>query len=146
MYHLNRHLNLTGNTEADLIPDHQTITLLYILFIWLVVLHTLEEIAQEIFTTRIGRIQMTKRKYLLGASLITTLNLGTLSLIIIGNTYGLYFGIFTSTFIGIFQAPIHAFGFYREGYKSQKLGAGFYSSIPLAIVGLVLLIQILKVI
>ena len=127
-------------------PNLQTITLFYILFIWLVVLHTLEEIAQEIFTTRIGRLQMTKRKYLIGASIITTLNLGTLSLIILGNSYGLYLGIFTSTIIGILQAPIHAFGFYREGYKTQKLGAGFYSSIPLAVVGFFLLINILKVI
>ncbi len=29
--------------------NYETITLLYILFIWLVVIHTFEEISQEIF-------------------------------------------------------------------------------------------------
>ncbi len=124
--------------------NNQTIILLYILFIWMVVLHTFEEIYQEIFETTVGRIKMTRKKYLIGAGIITTVNLGTLSLIVSGSNIGLYLGIFTSATIGILQAPIHAFGFFREGKKAKKLGAGFYSSIPLAITGCVLLITILK--
>ena len=124
--------------------SHQEIILLYIFFIWLVVLHTFEEISQEIFEIKVGRIKMSRRKYLIGASIITTVNLGTLSLIISGSKIGLYLGIFTSSTIGVLQAPIHAFGFFREGKKAKNLGAGFYSSIPLAITGFVLLINILK--
>ena len=52
--------------------NYQTIVLIYILFIWFVVLHTLEEISQEIFGIEIGPIKVTKKKYLFGATLITT--------------------------------------------------------------------------
>ena len=124
--------------------SYQTISFLYILFIWLVILHTFEEISQEIFETKIGRIRLTRRKYLIAAGIITTVNLGTLSLILYGSKIGLYMGIITSSTIGVLQAPIHAFGFFREGKKARGLGAGFFSSIPLAIMGLVLLITILK--
>ncbi len=124
----------------------QEIILLYVFFIWLVILHTFEEISQEIFTVQVGRIKLSRRKYLVGASLITTINLGTLALLIAGNKIGLYLGLFTSSTIGVLQAPIHAYGFFKEGNKTKNLGAGFYSSIPLALTGLVLLINILKII
>lgn len=124
--------------------NNQAIILLYIFFIWLVVLHTFEEISQNIYETKVGRIKMSQRKYLIGASIITTINLGTLALIVSGSKIGLYMGILTSSTIGILQAPIHTYGFFREGRKTKKLGAGFYSSIPLAITGFMLLINILK--
>ena len=123
--------------------EYQTIILLYILFIWFVVLHTFEEIAQNIFNLKLKRIKVTKNKYLFGASIITTVNLSTLALIILGNKYGLYLGIFTSSIIGVFQVIIHTIGYIKEGGKSQNLGAGFYSSIPLSIVGALLLYNIL---
>jgi len=124
--------------------NQQTIILLYILFIWCVVLHTLEEIAQGAFEVKIGRIKPGKKKYLFGASMITTVNLGTLALIVAGNRIGLYLGIFTSSVIGVLQALVHGYGFIREGGKARNFGMGFYSSIPLSIVGLILLINILK--
>ena len=74
----------------------------------------------------------------------TTINLSTLALLVYGHKWGLYLGVFTSSTIGILQAPVHAFGFFQEGKKSKKLGAGFYSSIPLAFTGLALLIILLK--
>jgi len=125
-------------------PESSTLVLLYILFIWTVLLHTFEEIAQEIFTLKIGPITMTRRKYLLGASGITTLNLATLALLVAGNRLGLYLGLFTSSVIGCLQLPVHALGFFAEGRKPRRVGAGFYSSIPLAAVGLALLIALLK--
>ena len=42
----------------------------YIIFIWFVLLHTLEEIACDIMETQIGHIQMTRNKYLLGVAAI----------------------------------------------------------------------------
>ncbi|MEN8142227.1 MAG: hypothetical protein ABFQ82_01355 [Thermodesulfobacteriota bacterium] len=123
---------------------YQTIILLYILFIWCVVLHTLEEIAQGVFEVKLGPIKASKNKYLFGATLITTVNLSTLALIVIGNKIGLYLGIFTSSTIGVLQAVVHGIGFIREGGKSRNVGVGFYSSIPLSIVGAVLLYNILQ--
>ncbi|RLD24159.1 MAG: hypothetical protein DRI54_06450, partial [Bacteroidetes bacterium] len=90
--------------------NNETIILLYILFIWLVVLHTFEEMAQGIFELKIGRINLSKKKYLIGASLITTVNLGTLALIVSNNRIGLYFGVFTASVFGILQAVVHTIG------------------------------------
>ena len=122
---------------------NETVILLYILFIWLVVLHTFEEMAQGIFELKIGKINLTKRKYLIVASLITTVNLGTLALIVSDNKMGLYLGVFTALVFGILQAVVHTVGFIKEGGKAKKIGAGFYSSIPLSIVAAILLYHIL---
>jgi len=124
-------------------PDHQSLVLLYILFLWMVILHTFEEIAQEMYTIEIGPFKPTRKKYLFAASGITTLNLVTLALIVTGNRYGLYLGLFTSSVIGVLQFPAHVFGFIKAGKKPHRFGAGFYSSIPLAIVGLVLLLKLI---
>ena len=123
--------------------NQELIILLYVLFIWLVVLHTFEEIAQGIFELKIGKINLTKNKYLFGASIITTVNLGTFALIITENPVGLYLGLFTTLVIGMLQFVVHAIGFIREGYKAKNIGSGFYSSIPLSIVGAVLFYYIL---
>lgn len=126
--------------------NYDTLSLLYILFIWLVVIHTFEEISQDVFGLQIGPIKASRKKYLFGASMISTINLGTLALIVCGNKLGLYVGIFTSSIFGIFQALVHTIGFIKEGGKPEKLGAGFYTSLPLAIGGAVLLYNILQVI
>ena len=117
--------------------------MLHLLFIWFVVLHTFEEIAQGIFELKIKKINLTKNKYDSGARIITTINLGTLALIVSGNKIGLYMGIFTASVFGILQAIVHTFGFIKERGKAKNIGAGFYSSIPLSIVAAVLLYHIL---
>ncbi|MEN8242400.1 MAG: hypothetical protein ABFS17_10795 [Chloroflexota bacterium] len=123
--------------------NYETIILYYIVFIWFVIIHTFEEISQGIFDLDLGRIQMSKKKYLFGASMISTVNLGTLALLVSGNSIGLYIGIFTSSVIGILQALVHTVGFWKEGRKPQNIGAGFYTSLPLALAGGVLLYHIL---
>ncbi len=122
----------------------QSLIVLYVLFSWLLVLHTFEEIAQGVFELKFGKIQVSKRKYLLAASLITTLNLSTLMLIVLDSVVGLYLGLFTSGFFGIMQALVHSVGFFKEKRQARGLGVGFYSSIPLALVAGLLLNQILK--
>ncbi len=124
--------------------NYQTIVLIYIVFSWLVVLHTFEEISQGIFELKIGRIKLSIKKYLGVASIITTINLGTLLLIVYGDKIGLYLGIFTSALFGILQAMVHTIGYLKEGRKAINIGAGFYSSIPLAVVGAALLYSILQ--
>lgn len=122
--------------------NQQTIILLYLLFIWLNVLHIYEEIAQDIFSAKIGSIKMSFKKYLVGAGIITTVNIGTLALIVSGSRFGLYIGIFTSSTIGVLQALVHTIGYFKEGRKAIRLGAGFCSSIPLSAAGAVLLVNL----
>ena len=121
-----------------------TLILSYVLFIWLVVLHTFEEISCDIMGLELGPIKMTKNRYLLGASAISTINLGTLALLILGLPAGYYLGLFTTAIIGMFQALVHGIGYIRECRKSRGMGAGFFSSIPLAIVGLIVFIQLVR--
>ena len=124
-----------------------TILLLsYIAFIWLVILHTFEEIACNIMETQIGHLKVTKTKYLLAASAISTVNLGTLALLVAGIPAGYYLGLFTTAVIGVFQAIVHSIGYFRENRNPRRLGAGFYSSIPLAIVGILVFIQLFQAI
>ncbi len=118
----------------------------YILFIWLVVLHTFEEISCDIMGLELGHIKLTKNRYLLGASAISTINLGTLTLLILGLPAGYYLGLFTSSVFGILQAIVHGIGYLKEGKKSRGMGAGFFSSIPLAIVGVIVPSQLIQAI
>lgn len=114
----------------------QTIILLaYTIFIWLVVLHTFEEISSGIFDLKLGHIKMEKNRYLLAASGISTLNMTTLVLLILGLPAGAFIGLFTTAIFGVLQGIVHTVGYFREGRKARGPGAGFYSAIPLAFVG-----------
>jgi len=126
-------------------PPNIVLVLSYIFFIWMVLLHTFDEIASGVMGEQIGPIKLTKRKYLMGASLISTLNLGTLALLVLELTPGYYLGLFTSAVIGMFQAVAHTIGYLRRGRITHGLGAGFYSSIPLAVAGLIVFIQIIRI-
>ena len=127
-------------------PANLALILTYIIFIWVVILHTLEEIACGIMELELGKIKVTRNKYLFAASGISTLNLVTLALLILGIPSGFYLALFTTAVIGILQAVVHSIGYLREGKKAQGLGAGFYTSIPLAIVGLIVFLQIIQII
>lgn len=118
-----------------------SLVLSYIVFIWLVALHTFEEISSNAMEMQFGHIKMTKNKYLIGASIISTVNLATLTTLVIDLPIGLYLGLFTTAIFGIFQGVIHTIGYLRENKKARGLGVGFYTSIPLAIVGIVLFVQ-----
>jgi len=118
----------------------------YIAFIWLVVLHTFEEISCDVMGTQVGPIRMTKAKYLFGASVISTLNLTTLALLITGQPAGIYLGLFASAIIGVFQAIVHGIGYLHAHRIPRGLGAGFYSSIPLALMGIFVFIQLVRAI
>jgi len=115
--------------------EHTTILVIYAIFIWLVVLHTFEEIASGIFELELGHHKPGKNRYLLGASGISTLNMITLVLLILGLPVGIFIGLFTTAIFGMLQGGVHTVGYFREGRKARGLGAGFYSAIPLAIVG-----------
>lgn len=112
-----------------------TILVAYTIFIWLVVLHTFEEIASGIFDLQFGHLKPGKNRYLLAASGISTLNMATMVLLILVPSIGAILGLFTTGIFGVLQGLVHTVGYFREGRKTIGLGAGFYSAIPLAIVG-----------
>jgi hypothetical protein len=111
------------------------IVLAYIGFVWLAVLHTFEEIASGIFDFQVGSHTVGRRRYLFAASAISTLNLGTLVLLILDAPLGFLLGLFMTAVVGVLQGVVHTIGFIREGRRAVGLGAGFYSAIPLTLVG-----------
>lgn len=123
---------------------HTILILSYIVFTWLLILHTFEEISANIMETQMGHIKMTRKKYLLAASTISTINLGTLALLAAGLQAGYYLGLFTTTVLGMFQAIVHIFGYFRQNRSARGLGAGVFSSIPLAAVALWVFIQLIN--
>lgn len=125
---------------------NQILVLSYIVFVWAVILHTFEEISCGIMESQPAHIKMTRNRYLVGASAISTVNLGTLALLVLGLPAGYYVGLLTSAAIGVLQAIVHTIGYLREGRKARGLGAGFYSSIPLAAIGLMVFMQIVRII
>ena len=127
-------------------PPDQVLILLYIAFVWVVTLHTFEEISCGIMELQLAHIKVTRSRYLVAASAISTVNLGTLAMLVLGLPVGHYVGLFTSATIGLSQAIVHTMGYLRENRKARGLGAGFFSSIPLAIVGLMVFVQIIRII
>jgi hypothetical protein len=125
---------------------NQVLVLSYIAFVWMVLLHTLEEISCGIMELRLAQIKMTRNRYLLAASAISTVNLATLAMLVLGLPAGTYLGLFTSAVIGVCQAVVHSIGYLREDGQARGLGAGFYSSIPLAIAGSIVLVQTVRII
>ena len=110
----------------------QTLLLTYVLFVFFVFVHTLEEISCDIFSLTVRGHRVGKNRYLFAATVMTTINLGTLALLIAGLRAGFYLGLFTSAVIGVFQALVNTVGFIKAGGKMRGVGVGFYSAIPLA--------------
>ena len=125
--------------------DEKTVVLIaYIIFVWLVVVHTLEEIACDVYRLQFGHIKLTKNKYLLAASGLTTLNMDTLALLVLGLPIGTYLGLFTTAVLGVLQGAVHTVGYFKAGREMRGLGAGFYSAIPLAMVGVAVFVILLR--
>ena len=93
------------------------ILLAYTIFTWMVVLHTFEEIASGVFNLQLGHIKPGKNRYLLAASGISTLNMITLALLILGLPVGAIIGLFTTAILGVLQGIVHTIGYFREGKK-----------------------------
>jgi hypothetical protein len=125
-------------------PSNQLLILSYIAFIWMVIVHTFEEIANGVMELQLGDVKLTKKRYLFAASLLSTINLGTLALLVLEIPAGYYLGLFMSAIIGVFQVAVHSIGYLKANREARGMGVGFYSSVPLAIVGLIVFIQIIR--
>jgi hypothetical protein len=124
-------------------PIESLVIIAYLVFSWLLLVHTLEEIAQGVFDLKLGLIRMTKSRYLRAASFISLINLTTFGLILFKIPLGFYFGLFMAVIPGIVQGIVHTIGFFYAGMKTKGLGVGFYSSIPLSLSGAWLFILLL---
>ena len=123
---------------------HTGLLLAYIGFTWLLILHTLEEIANGVFGLRLGPLHLEKTRYLLAAGALSTLNLLTLALLAAQIPAGVYLALFVTAIPGVFQGIVHTIGYLKEGRKTQGLGVGFYSALPLSLWGAVVFVLLLQ--
>lgn len=114
----------------------------YLGMMLLQVVHIFEEIALGAY-----KIKLTLGKYLLGASVLVTINFIVFALILQGWDAGYWLGLFTSGVLGFGNGIIHLIGYVKTKTYRDSLGAGVFSAIPLGLLGLVvfnLLVQALS--
>lgn len=116
-----------------------TLLFLYLLMIWLQVIHIFEEI-----TCGVYKITHGLNKYLMVASLLVSINLGTFALILYEWRTGLFLGLFTSGVMAIGNGLVHTTGYLKTKSTRDGVGAGVFSSIPLGIVGILVFIQLIR--
>ena len=83
------------------------------------------------------------RKYLIVASVLVTLNFTAFTLIHLDFIWGAYLGAFTSLVLAVGNGVIHSIGWIKTRTVKDSIGAGVFTGIPLAILGILVFIQIL---
>lgn len=121
---------------------NQSLLLSYVFLVLFQTLHTFEEIACDVFSLSVGHITVEKNRYLVMASVLSTITIIPLALLIYDLPLGYYLGLFTSGVIGALQGVIHAVGYVRSGTVRGSLGVGFYTAIPLSITGMIVFVQL----
>jgi len=74
-------------------------------------------------------------KYLVAASVLVTINFTAFALILNGNKAGFYLGLLTSGVLAVGNGIVHTVGYIKTKSVRDSLGAGFFTGIPLTIVG-----------
>ena len=123
---------------------NQTLLLSYLLLILLQTLHVFEEIAFDIFEIEVGPLHMSRNRYLLAASVLSTLTVLPLALLLYDLPLGYYLGLLTSGVVGTLQGVVHVAGFLKTRTLHRSVGAGLYSAIPLSLVGAAVFVQLLR--
>jgi len=116
------------------------ISILVLVFIQ--ILHIFEEIAMEAYTL-IPKGSLSK--YLLAASGLVTLSMGTLLLILFELVVGYYFGLVVSV-LAIGNFLIHTIGLIKNKKFKGTLAAGFFTGILLGGMGVFTFILLIQVI
>ena len=83
------------------------------------------------------------KKYLIVASTLVTLNFTAFGLILYDNKWGYILGIFTSLVLAVGNGVIHSIGWIKTRTNRDSLGAGVFTGIPLALLGVWVFFQIL---
>ena len=121
----------------------QTSLLSYVVLVLFQTLHIFEEIACDVFDMNVGHVTVERNRYLVMASVLSTITIIPLALLIYDLPLGYYLGLFTSGVIGALQGVVHAVGYVRSGTVRGSLGAGFYTAIPLSITGVIVFVQLI---
>ena len=115
------------------------IAYLFLLLILLQIYHIFEEIALEAY-----KLAGSLNKYLLVASVLVTINVVALYLLLRDLPTG-YPLAFLGALIGIGNGLVHVVGYLRTRSFRGTVGAGFFTGIPLALVGGVVLYALIDV-
>ena len=115
------------------------IAYLFLLLILLQIYHIFEEIALEAY-----KLAGSLNKYLLVASVLVTINIVALYLLLRDLPAG-YILAALGALIGIGNGLVHVVGYLRSRSIRGTLGAGFFTGIPLALVGGVVLYALIDV-
>ncbi len=116
-----------------------TLIISYLLMMLLQVWHILEEIGLGGY-----KVAHSLKKYLFAASVLVTINYVGFALILNGNKAGYFIGLFTSAVLAVGNGIVHAVGYIKTRTVRDSLGAGFFTGIPLAIVGGFVFYQIIS--
>ncbi|MHA1220208.1 MAG: hypothetical protein ACTSQB_00575 [Candidatus Heimdallarchaeota archaeon] len=120
--------------------NHLTIGFLVLVFIQ--VLHIFEEIAMEVYVLLPKGSVL---KYLLVASGLVALSMGSLLLIIFELVVGYYFGLFVAI-IAIVNFLVHTVGLIKKRKMKGTLAGGFFTGILLGGMGVFVLILLIQTI
>jgi hypothetical protein len=112
----------------------------YLLMMLLQTWHILEEIGCGAY-----KVAHTLTKYLFAASVLVTINYVGFALILNGSKTGYIIGLFTSAVLAVGNGIVHIVGYIKTKTLRDSLGAGFYTGIPLAIVGGFVFYQLINI-
>jgi hypothetical protein len=116
--------------------EHPQITVLYLLLLVFQFLHILEEIGLEAYQ-KAGSLD----RYLKVASVLVIANAVPLFLMLLGRPAGYTLGLL-GALMGIGNGIVHVVGYLKTRSIHGTVGAGLFTSLPLSIVGAVVLYQL----
>ena len=112
----------------------------YLLMMFLQVIHIFEEVAMGANKV----VNKPLNTYLGIASLLVLLNFASFGLILADNPIGIYLGLFCSGVLALGNGLVHTIGYLVTRKMKEGIGAGLYSSIPLGIVGVWVLVLLVR--
>jgi hypothetical protein len=118
--------------------DQRILVLSYLLMTLFQVYHKFEEIGGRAYKL-VGSL----KKYLIAASVLVTLNVVSLSLIILDLQVGYIVGIVGAA-ISVLNGVVHLVGYVKTRSFYESIGAGVFTGIPLGIAGVVVLYQLMQ--
>ncbi|MBC8504498.1 MAG: HXXEE domain-containing protein [Anaerolineales bacterium] len=116
-----------------------TLMLTYLLMMLMQIFHIFEEIGMGAY-----KVAHSLNKYLFAASVLVTINFSAFALIAFNMRFGLFLGLLTSGVLALGNGVVHVFGVIKTKTFRDSLGAGVFTGIPLAIVGLIVFIQLIQ--
>lgn len=120
--------------------EQQMLVLAYLLMTLLQIYHIFEEIGARAYV-----LAGSLGKYLLVASVLVTLSFLSLALLILDLRIG-YFLAVVGAGIATMNGLVHVIGYARTKEFYESIGAGVFTSIPLGIMGIIVLFMLLRII